>query len=304
MNRKNLTLALFLGTFVPLTVGPVHAQNLPVAAVQDNAEQRINFSGRLRMLSQRIPSAACHLNQGVDVEGAKGLLSASTAEFEKILTALELGDADINIQEPEKNARTLSNIATLRARWEPLKLAAEAIMNDTATAEDHAYVLNENLQVLAAAQLLVEQLVRQYSNPNAMTFSSLMLIDISGRQRMLTQKMSKESCMIAGGTSAESLKDDLTVTTQIFENSLDALRNGMEAVGIAPPPNAEIAAGLDGVAQDWERVKPHLTEVLIGGDLNEDERMQKFQGLNQTMVNMNIVVGMYANAAHRMVPLN
>ena len=110
--------------------------------------------------------------------------------------------------------------------------------------------------------------------------------------------------MIAGEADSEGLMDDLTVTTQIFENSLDALRKGMDGVGIAPPPNTQIAIGLEGVAEDWQRVKPYLSEILVGGELNDDEDRLKFQGLNQTMVNMNTVVGMYADAAQRMVPLN
>lgn len=224
--------------------------------------------------------------------------------MKKILTALEFGDSDLDIQEPEHNARTLDAIATLRGRWEPLKVAANAVVNETASNEQGSYIVVENLQVLAAAQLLVEQLVRQYSNPNAMTFASLMLIDISGRQRMLTQKMSKESCMIIAGDSTVVDSDDLTVTMRIFENSLYALRNGNIDVGINPPPTAQIVTGLDGVTQDWERVKSYLSQVLAGADLDAQANTAKFQGLNQTMVNMNTVVGMYANAAERLVPLN
>lgn len=305
MNCKNMILALVLGAFgtISISTSTAHAENVSLDRVPENAEQRINFSGKLRMLSQRIPSAACHLAQGVDPTGASALLAASTAEFEKILTALELGDLDINIQAPETNARTLDAIATLRTRWEPLKQAAEALANDTASAADQAYILNENLPVLAAAQLLVEQLVRQYSNPNAMTFSSLMLIDISGRQRMLTQKMSKESCMIQSGVQTAALRDDLQGTMQIFENSLKALCDGMAEVGIQPPPNDQIASGLDQVVDDWDDVKPYLAEVLAGGELYNEVDTLKFQGLNRAMVNMNTVVGMYAESAKRLVPL-
>lgn len=304
MNFKSPTAALVMSALSTFAITPAHAQNSPVAAAQDNAEQRINFSGRLRMLSQRIPSAACHLEQGIDVSGATTLLSTATAEFEKILTALEFGDGDLDIQEPERNARTLDAIATLRGRWEPLKVAANAVVSETATDEQRSYIVDKNLEVLAAAQLLVEQLVRQYSNPNAMTFASLMLIDISGRQRMLTQKMSKESCMIVAGASTAVDSDDLTGTMRIFENSLYALRNGQVDVGINPPPTEQIATGLDGVTQDWESVKPYLSQVLAGAHLDRDANTTKFQGLNQTMVNMNTVVGMYANAAERLVPLN
>ncbi|MEL6681825.1 MAG: type IV pili methyl-accepting chemotaxis transducer N-terminal domain-containing protein, partial [Pseudomonadota bacterium] len=264
MNRKTTIVAFFFSALSALMMMPAHADLHAVADLQENAEQRINFSGKLRMLSQRIPAAACHLSEGIDVEGSTELLAAATAEFEKILTALELGDADLDIYQPERNARTLVDIGTLRSRWEPMRVAAEAVVNNRATAEEMDYIAQENLAVLAAAQRLVEQLVRQYSNPNAMTFASLMLIDISGRQRMLTQKMSKESCMLEAGHDTMELREDLKTTMLVFDNSLTALRDGMLDVGISPPPTRQIATGLDGVASDWQNVQPYLTDILDG----------------------------------------
>ncbi len=274
------------------------AQETGSATEETNAQQRINFSGKLRMLSQRIPSAACHLTQGTDPEIAQPLLGASVAEFDQILTALEFGnDETLNIMAPETRRKTLERIAELRTRWEPLKAAATAIADGTATDADIRFALNENLPVLAAAQLLVEELVKQYSNPAATTRAMLFLVDISGRQRMLTQKMSKESCMLGTEFETESTLTDLEGTISIFEASLEALRFGMPMVGVNPPPNDEIAEGLAGVLQDWQTVTPYLDQVRAGEDLDQDEDMMKFQGLNTTMANMNRVVGMYAEAA-------
>jgi len=297
MNNHLRILALIFPLVMSAT--PSHSQVVQVAfTVEDNAEERINFSGKLRMLSQRIPSAACHFYRGIDQEGASALLVGATAEFEQILNALEFGDADLNIQSPETRRKTLSAISELRTSWDPLKSAATAIAEGTATSEDVALVLQQNLPVLRHAQLLVEELVKQYANPNATSRAQLMSIDISGRQRMLTQKMSKETCMIGGDYETDTTASDLAGTMGIFEASLDALRLGMETVGIAPPPNSEIAEGLDGVQADWTSVKPYVSQVLAGADLADDDNMLKFQGLNVTMANMNTVVGMYVQSAN------
>ncbi len=299
LKLKFLLLAAFSAVIIPsVSLG----QSVPV--VEENAEQRINFSGKLRMLSQRVPSAACHFSRGIDVEGSAALLVAATAEFEKILTGLEFGDADLNIQLPETNGQTLALIAELRTLWEPLKTAADAVANGTATEAQRNYVLNENLPVLRAAQLLVERLVQQYSNPNATTFAALVLVDISGRQRMLTQKMSKESCILEGDFETTVTVGDLETTMRIFENSLDALQNGMPVVGVQPPPNNTIATGLDGVLNDWNAAKPYVSDVLAGNALEVDENAVKFRQLNVTMANMNTVVGMYVDAAATLVPLD
>ncbi|SFR44243.1 Type IV pili methyl-accepting chemotaxis transducer N-term [Yoonia tamlensis] len=304
MRPKYLKFALLLAAAFPVTFLPSVTYSQAAPIIEDNAEQRINFSGKLRMLSQRIPAAACHYSRGIDLDGSAALLAGATAEFEKILTGLEFGDADLNIQQPETNDRTLALIADLRSRWEPLKAAAEAVASGAATDAERDYLYNENLAVLRAAQLLVERLVQQYSNPNATTFAALVLVDISGRQRMLTQKMSKESCILEGNFETLVTAEDLNGTMVIFENSLEALRHGMPVVGVRPPPNDTIAEGLDGVLNDWSTAKPFVMDVLAGNPLNPDDNTAKFQQLNVTMANMNTVVGMYVDAAATLVPLD
>jgi hypothetical protein len=280
-----------------LGAGPLQAQAVQDAAVvEENAEERINFSGKLQMLSQRVPSAACHLNRGIDVDGAGALLAGATAEFEKILAGLELGDADLNLQQAETRRKTLFAIAELRDHWEPMKDAALAVADGTATTEEIEVIFAENMLVLRYAQRLVEELVKQYANPNATTRSQLMQIDIAGRQRMLTQKMSKETCLIGSSYETETTADDLAGTVGIFEASLEALRFGMPVVGIAPPPNPAILDGLGGVHNDWSAVKPYISQTLAGTELDEEASTIKFQGLNVTMANMNAVVGMYVAA--------
>ncbi len=296
--------ALYVALLLPFSLGataiPVLAQTTEQSQIspadQENAQERINLSGKLRMLSQRIPSAACHLSRNIDTDSSSALLLGATVEFEKILTALEFGDTELNIQNAETRRKTLVRIQELRETWEPLKAAVDAVIGGAASDAEFSHILAENLPVLGAAQLLVEELVKQYSNPNAVTRASLMLIDISGRQRMLTQKVSKETCILGGANTTPDTVSDIEGTIRIFEASLEALRFGMPAVGVGPPPNAEISAGLDGVLTDWKSVKPLLTEVLGGGELSDDDNILKFQQLNITMANMNAVVGMYGAA--------
>ena len=299
--KKVPYLALLLSFSVGVTAIPAVAQaaapSQAAPADEENAQVRINLSGKLRMLSQRIPSAACHFSRGIDTDGSSALLAGATAEFEKILTALEFGDPDINIQNAETRRKTLARIHELREKWASLQAAADAVIDGTATDAEFSYILTENLPVLGAAQLLVEELVKQYSNPNATTRASLMLIDISGRQRMLTQKVSKETCLLEGANPMPETVSDIEGTIRIFEASLEALRFGMPAVGVGPPPNAEISAGLEGVLSDWKSVKPMLTKVLAGEELDDDADVMKFRQLNTTMANMNTVVGMYSDAA-------
>jgi len=62
------------------------------------------------------------------------------------------------------------------------------------------------------------------------------IIDIAGRQRLLSQKMLKETMMFIAGREAESsdiesLKEILVKTVSLFETSLNALRDGGSTLG-------------------------------------------------------------------------
>ena len=288
-------------TAVAALAGAAHAETTkPVRAafVEDiGAQERINFSGKLRMLSQRIPSAACHLAKGIDPEGAKALLQGATAEFEKILTGLEFGDADLKIKGAEPRRKTVAQIHDLRAKWEPMKAAAEAMAAGDTSQKNLDAILSQNMTVLGSAKVLVSDLVAQYSDPASMLQSHAMLIDISGRQRMLTQKMSKESCMVASGLGTAETVEHLQGTMSMFEVSLSALMRGMPDAGIIPPPNADISSGLNTVYFNWNEIKPTLEAVVAGARIDDSADTAKFQNLNTAMANMNKVVGMYTAAA-------
>jgi len=302
MRRSLKRVAVLVPVIVTTFIFPLHAQQsvslAPQGTYEENAEERINFSGKLRMLSQRIPSAACHLSRGIDVEGAGALLKAAPVEFEKILTALEFGgDADLNIKHPETRPKTLLRIRELRSAWEPMKAVAAQLSEGTATDEHVNFNLTQNMAVLGAAVRLVPELVKQYSNPNAVPYADLLLIDISGRQRMLTQKMSKESCMLGTSHRTADTPAQLEGTMRIFAASLTALRFGMPELGLKAPPNARISQGLDVVQTNWMSVKLFLTTILSDAYLDSVADTFKFQRLSTTMADVNKVVGLYTAAA-------
>lgn len=302
MKIQVMGLALACAAGLATSAGTANAEGeaaiIKAAVVQDvGAQERINFSGKLRMLSQRIPSAACHLANGIETEGASKLLVGATAEFEKILTGLEFGDADLKIVGQEQRRKTVAQIHALRDRWTPVQAAAQAMISGDIGQGNLDVILGQNMDVLDAAKLLVSELVGQYSDPSAMLQADSILIDIAGRQRMLTQKMSKEACILQSNTGDTQAAAALTGTMQMFEVSLMALRNGMPEAGIKAPPNDEIRAGLDVVIANWTDVKPALEASLAGSDMSRDEKAERFSGLNITMANMNKVVGMYTKAA-------
>ena len=283
--------------------GPALAQNTTVSQVglaqDDGARGRIAYSGKLSMLSQLVPAAACHLSANVDPQGMIEMLGSATAEFQTILHALEFGDAELNITGAETRRKTITEIETVRSAWSPVRVAAEAMIIGDVSDKNLQIILSQNLEVLEATKSLVIDILSHYTNPTDLVQADSFLIDIAGRQRLLIQMMSKESCMLSGNQLAPAAAAGLQGSMQTFSTSLDALRNGMPSAGIRRPPSAEIEAGLDEVLVQWADVKPILDTIAAGSDLDSESAARKFHDLNAMMDTMTEVVDMYRIATVR-----
>jgi len=263
------------------------------------AKQRIDNSGKLRMLSQRTAAAACYFARGVDPEASAEVLGAAAAEFDMILNALESGDPALNIPTAETDRRTLASLAAVRETWTPIKAAVDAILAGNATEAQFQHIYDQNTVLLEAANELVVNTVAAHSSPQSVLKSDSMLIDIAGRQRMLLQKVSKESCMVASGHT--DTVEAMTGTADMFETSLTALRLGMPAMNIPAPQTPEIAAGLQDVANDWAEAREFLDALASGMKPDAATEESKFKLLNAVTESMNGVVGLYAiEAAKRL----
>ena len=83
----------------------------------------------------------------------------------------------------------------------------------------------------------------------------LNVINIAGRQRMLTQKMTKEKLLIVYKKLPE-YKEKLNKTIELFDSSLKLLITGDAQNGIVKPTNKKIKDQLEKITSIWEKLKP------------------------------------------------
>ncbi|MEL6681305.1 MAG: type IV pili methyl-accepting chemotaxis transducer N-terminal domain-containing protein [Pseudomonadota bacterium] len=289
-----------------LVCAPVYAETTSALApfvhkaqfVEDiGASQRIDFSGKLRMLSQRIVAAGCNYAAGIDPEKSGAVLSATSVEFQKIIDALEFGDPDLGIIGAEERRRTQVGISKLRELWDPTNATAQLIAAGDTSPELVMQLADQSAPLLEMAKLLVTEISAQYSDPTALLQSDALVIDIAGRQRMLSQRMSKNDCLISSGVNTETATAELQGASEMFEVSLMALRNGMDEAGIKEPPNDTIADGLDTVINGWTELKPLVEKVVSGESIDNEQRAIVFNGALRMTGDMNTVVGMYSDAS-------
>jgi methyl-accepting chemotaxis protein len=110
-----------------------------------------------------------------------------------------------------------------------------------------------------------------------------LLVNLAGRQRMLTQKMTKESTQLVNAAREQkdqqvsAQRDELQKTMRVFEMTLFALKDGgpapvnLEMTRMRQAPAAakpEIAKQLDVVASLWEPFKKNLDAVVASNGSN------------------------------------
>jgi len=90
-------------------------------------------------------------------------------------------------------------------------------------------------------------------------------VNISGRQRMLSQRISKAACFLHIGVSTDGQPNQLGDAVALFETSLQALRRGDAALGLGPEQSADIRDALGLVVDDWAAFSEHLQLALSSG---------------------------------------
>jgi nitrate/nitrite-specific signal transduction histidine kinase len=66
------------------------------------------------------------------------------------------------------------------------------------------------------------------------------VINLAGKQRMLTQKMSKEALFVTKGIDADKNKEALSKTEGLFDKTLTGLINGDKDLDLPKNENKEI----------------------------------------------------------------
>lgn len=257
------------------------------------ASERINFSGKLRMLSQRIPAAACYSNAGIKTDQSTALLEAAAAEFDLIVNGLEFGEDSLGIKGAESDRAVLGDISQVNEVWGPLQDVLDNVIANGTTDDDVRHLANESAPLLENAKSLVSTLVAEYADPAALLQADAITIDIAGRQRMLAQRISKNVCLALNGVNSESAMKELTGAREMYQASVDALRYGLPSAGIDAPTDEEIIAGLDEVLKTWNSVQPTLDTVLAGDQIDDAAKGEVFTAMNSLTGQMNTLVGVY-----------
>lgn len=220
---KNRAMLLFCGLLW-------YAFVVPSYAAADKSSQvsmvtAVNKAGRQRMLSQRIVKFYCQIGQQILVDKSRKQMAESIALFEAQLQELKQLAPNQEIQ---------AAIAKMETLWGPYK----GVVTSTPTKEGASKLIGQSEELLQAAHK-VTMLLQDASGSQAGR-----LVNIAGRQRMLSQRMAKFYMHKRRGFNSSEVNGGLEQARNEFKGALQEL--------IAAPQNTPaIRKELELVKVQW-----------------------------------------------------
>jgi hypothetical protein len=261
----------------------------------------LNLSGKQRMLTQKMSKEILLVALGNETKKNLKNLDATAKLFDKTLQGLRDGDPSLKLP-PTVSKRIIKQLDKINSKyWQEYYSLIKAIVAA-------GKVSQEQVEQAAALNIpLLKQMnkcVKLYENDASKSGlksdpSLAVTINLAGKQRMLTQKMSKEFLLIAYGFSVDENKLNLLETSTLFDRTLKGLQAGDSLLDLPGTKNTDILAQLSVVDGLWKKFKP-VVEIATDPQKTtiNPEEIQVIADLNLPLLKeMNTAVGMFAAEA-------
>lgn len=254
----------------------------------------MNLSGRQRMLSQKMTKEALLATSGINAEENRKNLKETMNTFEKVLKGLRDGDASLNLPacENEEITAKLDKINLLFDEMVPLlsKVSEGGVL----TPLELPVLAKLNLPILTTMDSTVKMFEQEAGKVLTKDPALALVINLSGKQRMLTQKMSKEALLMYLKIDMVSNSKMLRDTASLFDRTLKGLKDGDSELGLPKTEDAGIISQLDLVGSFWSVVKPLVEKASnIDNYVSKEEVAAVVELLNTILKEMDKAVKMY-----------
>jgi len=222
---------------------------------KDNSKHLINLAGKQRMLTQRIAKLTIECKKQLRPTSCESL-AKFVALYDKTLKGFIKGDKELELDAVTSN-QAKEKIKEIMQLWKPFKEAALRVQKSNGKdIKAIDFILAKNEELLKLSNDLVS--ILEQENGKDLTYiekAQLKLVNIAGRQRMLTQKMTKEKLAILD-LKMKDYKSKLQKSVILFNKSLNGLIKGSKEMGLPKVTNEAIKKQLLKVESLWKKVRP------------------------------------------------
>jgi hypothetical protein len=227
----------------------------------------VNISGKQRMLTQRMTKLAIQCAVGLDKKKSCSAMQEYRKEYARALVLFVKGNEGKNIP-PTRDKRALKQIRTIIALWKPFAEAVQKL--SVAQGKEKAallYILKHEHTLLVESDRLVKLYETSDKDQDDLQKARLRVVNVAGRERMLTQKMTKEK-LLWQKLGSQKQKKKMYQTVKLFETSLSGLMLGNAKMGLPKATNRKIKDQLKTVERIWKKIKPlFVKEKLTAKEL-------------------------------------
>ena len=211
---------------------------------ENSLKKTINRSGKQRMLTQLMTKLSLQIDMNIQKK----------ENLKKLKKTAELYDSTLKDLKKTTNKKVLNNIAPVEKEWNVFYKEVHQFIEGKKSKEALKYIIDKNENLLNLSNELVKAFESTNTSANYLAKSRLHIVNVAGRQRMLTQKMTKEKLLIVKGE--EKYDSKLKETMALFDDSLNLLIKGDSKKMISKPSNEKIIAQLKVVSKLWSELKP------------------------------------------------
>lgn len=219
----------------------------------DALKKTINLSGRQRMFTQRMTKLAIQIDLNIQKKSSIDKLKKISSLYNKTLMGFKNGDSDLNLKKAT-NSKVIEQIDVVEKKWKPFQESIEKVIAGKDDGKALKYLIDNNEELLKLSNALVSAYEASNTSSNYLEKARLRVVNVAGRQRMLTQKMTKEKLLILKGNKEYEPK--MKKTIELFDTTLTALIKGDKSKNITKPTNEKIVEQLKVVSKIWNELKP------------------------------------------------
>ncbi|WP_395376977.1 type IV pili methyl-accepting chemotaxis transducer N-terminal domain-containing protein [Marinicella sp. W31] len=298
LSGRYRSIIIFITVFVLLIVGLL-SLNFYISVQFEEDSYQINMAGRQRMLSQRtaktLKDVILTQQKGGDVSLPYNELQTTFDLFDTTLNGFDVGGP---VTDTQLQANTMNPVSIAPAR--------EAVNNAKALWQEYRTSVVQVLQSDVASLQILSDSIKQLNEVNEPLLNTMndltqalernaqdaTLVNIAGRQRMLSQKMTKHLQEIvaaqSGLSSLETPFNNLVSTITVFNDTLNAFDQGGTVLNtdgttiqVDALQDPELRLIIEEANDLWSGTYTNLQMFVDGGD-TPSQKLKQANALAET----------------------